>query len=106
LTRYAAELVVPRAARHECAVLKAVADRYVMQRPQQERLRADQRVVVAELAQELTARAPDGMDPQFRALFDDAPDDRARKRVIIDQIASLTDASARSLHARLTADRP
>ncbi|MEZ7007340.1 deoxyguanosinetriphosphate triphosphohydrolase [Streptomyces sp. AD55] len=102
LTRYAAELVVPRETRTECAVLKAVADRYVMQRAEQERLRADQRVVVAELAEALTARAPDGLDPQFRALFDRAGDDRARKRVIVDQISSLTDASARSLHARLT----
>jgi len=101
LTRYAAELVVPRAARLECAVLKAVADRYVMQRVEQERLRADQRIVVAELAEALTARAPEGLDPQFRALFDEASDDRARKRVIVDQIASLTDAAARSLHARL-----
>ena len=106
LTRYGAELVVPRSARHECAVLKAVADRYVMQRAEQEVLRADQRIVVAELAEALTARAPDGLDPQFRALFDDAPDDRARGRVIVDQIASLTDASARSLHARLTGARP
>lgn len=102
LTRYGAELVVPRAARLECAVLKAVADRYVMQRAEQERLRADQRIVVAELAEALTDRAPDGLDPQFRALLDEAPDDRARKRVIVDQIASLTDASARSLHLRLT----
>ncbi|MFJ8542072.1 deoxyguanosinetriphosphate triphosphohydrolase [Streptomyces sp. NPDC093586] len=102
LTRYTAELVVPRETRMECAVLKAVADRYVMQRAEQELLRADQRVVVAELAEALTARAPDGLDPQFRALFDRAGDDRARKRVIVDQIASLTDASARSLHARLT----
>ncbi|MFD7705788.1 deoxyguanosinetriphosphate triphosphohydrolase [Streptomyces sp. NPDC059786] len=102
LTRYAAELVVPTAARHECAVLKAMADQYVMQRAEQERLRADQRVVVAELAEALTARAPEGLDPQFRALFDTAGDDRARKRVIVDQIASLTDASARSLHLRLT----
>ncbi|MHC3472105.1 deoxyguanosinetriphosphate triphosphohydrolase [Streptomyces sp. 7R007] len=101
LTRYTAELVVPRETRLECAVLKAVADRYVMQRAEQERLRADQRIVVAELADALTARAPDGLDPQFRALFDQASDDRARKRVIVDQIASLTDASARSLHARL-----
>ncbi len=35
-------------------------------------------------------------------MFDAADGDRARKRVIVDQIASLTDASARSLHARLT----
>ncbi|MFM9596113.1 deoxyguanosinetriphosphate triphosphohydrolase [Streptomyces scabiei] len=102
LTRYAAELVVPHGTRLECAVLKAVADRYVMQRAEQERLRADQRIVVAELAEALTARAPQGLEPQFRALFDAAPDDRARKRVIVDQIASLTDASARTLHARLT----
>jgi dGTPase len=102
LTRYDAELVVPHETRLECAVLKAVADRYVMQRAEQERLRADQRIVVAELAEALTVRAPDGLDPQFRALFDRAPDDTARKRVIVDQIGSLTDASARSLHARLT----
>ncbi|BBC36553.1 Deoxyguanosinetriphosphate triphosphohydrolase-like protein [Streptomyces graminofaciens] len=102
LSRYAAELVVPHGTRLECAVLKAVADRYVMQRAEQARLRADQRIVVAELAEALTARAPDGLEPQFRATFDRAPDDRARKRVIVDQIASLTDASARTLHARLT----
>ncbi|MFB9390947.1 deoxyguanosinetriphosphate triphosphohydrolase [Streptomyces coeruleoprunus] len=103
LTRYGAELVVPRATRNECAVLKAVADRYVMQRAEQEALRADQRIVLAELADALMHRAPEGLDPQFRALFDSAPDDRARQRVVVDQIASLTDASARALHARLTA---
>lgn len=102
LTRYGASLVVPREAREECAVLKAVAHRYVMQRADQESLRADQRIVLAELARTLTARAPEGLDPQFRALFETAPDDRARKRVIIDQIASLTDAAARSLHTSLT----
>ncbi|MFG2571521.1 deoxyguanosinetriphosphate triphosphohydrolase [Streptomyces sp. NPDC048481] len=102
LTRYDAELVVPYETRLECAVLKAVADRYVMQRAEQALLRADQRVVISELADALTVRAPDGLDPQFRALFEGAADDRARKRVVVDQIASLTDASARSLHARLT----
>ncbi|GGU57647.1 deoxyguanosinetriphosphate triphosphohydrolase-like protein [Streptomyces albospinus] len=102
LTRYAAELVVPAETRLECAVLKAVADRYVIQRPDQEALRADQRVVIAELAEALLARAPDGLDPQFRSLFAAAADDTARMRAVIDQIAALTDASARSLHARLT----
>lgn len=105
LTRYAAELVVPREARLECAVLKAVADCYVMQRAEQETLRADQRIVLAELAEALTARAPDSLDPQFRALFRAAKDDRARGRVIVDQLASLTDASARTLHAQLTTRR-
>ncbi|NEE48640.1 deoxyguanosinetriphosphate triphosphohydrolase, partial [Streptomyces sp. SID8455] len=43
--------------------------------------------------------------PHFRALFDQAHDDHTRKRVLVDQIAALTDASARSLHAALTARR-
>ncbi|NJP99494.1 deoxyguanosinetriphosphate triphosphohydrolase [Streptomyces zingiberis] len=105
LTRYGAGLVVPRVTRLECAVLKAVAYRYVMHHPEQERLRAGQRVVLGELAGELLARAPDGMDPQFRSAYAAAGDDRARKRVVVDQIAALTDDSARALHARLTAPR-
>ncbi len=105
LTRYAARLVVPRTVRLECAALKAVAHRYVMQRADQERRRAEQRVVIAELADALIARAPEGLDPQFRAIHDAAPDDRARLRAVVDQIASLTDAAALALHARLTAPR-
>ncbi|WP_431780366.1 deoxyguanosinetriphosphate triphosphohydrolase [Streptomyces chumphonensis] len=102
LTRYGADLIVPRGPRLECAVLKAVADRYVMQRPDQEKLRAEQRVILAELAEVLILRAPDGLDPQFRALYARAADDAARVRVVVDQIACLTDPSARALHARLT----
>jgi dGTPase len=102
LTRYSAELVVPREQRLECAVLKAVADRYVMQRDAQARRRAQQRIVIAELAEALLARAPEGLDPQFRGIFDAADDDRTRQRAVVDQIASLTDASATALHARLT----
>lgn len=105
LARYAAGLAVPRGVRLECAVLKAVADRYVMQRPDLERMRGEQRVVLGELAQELVARAPDGLDPQFRALHAQADGDAARQRVVVDQIASLTDTSARSLHRRLVRGR-
>ncbi|WP_407564817.1 deoxyguanosinetriphosphate triphosphohydrolase [Streptomyces sp. 184] len=102
LSRYGAELIVPRPARLECAVLKAVADRFVMQRPDQARLRADQRVVLQELAEALTAGAPTGLDPQFRALYGAAEDDAGRLRAVVDQIAALTDAAARRLHERLT----
>jgi dGTPase len=101
LTRYGAELVVPRAQRMECAVLKAVADRYVMQRDAQARRRAEQRVVITELAETLLRRAPYGLDPLFRAMFEGAEDDFARRRTVVDQIASLTDAAATALHARL-----
>ncbi|MER8100541.1 deoxyguanosinetriphosphate triphosphohydrolase [Kitasatospora sp. NPDC094016] len=101
LTRYMAELVVPRGVRLEVAVLKAVAVRYVMQRDEQAQLRARQRIVIAELAYVLTQRAPEGLDPVFGALYREAEDDRAALRAVIDQIATLTDASALALHARL-----
>jgi dGTPase len=101
LTRYDAELVVPREQRLECAVLKAVADRYVMQRAAQTRRRAEQRVVIGELAEALWDRAPEGLDPQFRDLFLAAPDDRAARRVVVDQIAAFTDAAATAVHRRL-----
>ncbi|WP_380285041.1 deoxyguanosinetriphosphate triphosphohydrolase [Kitasatospora purpeofusca] len=106
LTRYAAELVVPREVRLECAVLKAVAVRYVMQRDEQAQLRARQRIVIAELAEALGRCAPETLDPVFAAMYREAEDDRAALRTVIDQIATLTDASALALHARLTgADR-
>ncbi|MER6396506.1 MULTISPECIES: deoxyguanosinetriphosphate triphosphohydrolase [unclassified Kitasatospora] len=101
LSRYAAELVVPRDVRLECAVLKAVAVRFVMQRDEQAQLRARQRIVIAELAHVLAERAPEGLDPVFATLYREAEDDRGALRAVIDQIATLTDASALALHARL-----
>jgi dGTPase len=102
LTRYQADLIVPHPVRLECAVLKAVADRYVMQRADQEQLRGWQRTVIRELAQVLVAGAPTGLDPVFRALWEDAPDDAGRLRAVVDQIATLTDASAAARHRILT----
>ncbi|MEV4615982.1 deoxyguanosinetriphosphate triphosphohydrolase [Kitasatospora sp. NPDC049258] len=101
LTRYAAELVVPSDVRLECAVLKAVAVRYVMQRDEQAQLRTRQRIVIAELAEALARTAPHGLDPVFAALYQEAEDDRAALRAVVDQIATLTDASAFALHRRL-----
>ncbi|GAA2085050.1 deoxyguanosinetriphosphate triphosphohydrolase [Kitasatospora saccharophila] len=105
LTRYAAELVVPRGVRLECAVLKAVAVRYVMQRDEQAQLRSRQRVVIAELAEALLSEAPHRLDPVFAAQYAEAEDDRAALRTVIDQIATLTDASALALHAKLVGQR-
>ena len=102
LIRYRADLVVPHPVRLECAVLKAVADRYVMQRADQEQLRTWQRTVIGELAEALVRDAPAGLDPVFRALYEEAADDAGRLRAVIDQIATLTDASAAARHRALT----
>ncbi|MGH3656237.1 MAG: deoxyguanosinetriphosphate triphosphohydrolase [Micromonosporaceae bacterium] len=101
LTRYAADLVVPRRARAECALLKGVALRYVMLRPGASDRYAEQREVLRGLVHQLTVRAPGALDPVFRHLWSTASDDAGRLRVVIDQVASLTDVSALAWHRRL-----
>ncbi len=58
--------------------------------------------MLLELVEALAARAPDGLDPVFAPLWKDAADDAARLRVVVDQVASLTDPSALDWHARVT----
>ena len=101
LLRYQADLVVPREMRLECAVLKAVAARYVMARAGASSLRLRQRELVAELTAGLLFGAPDTLAPALRPLYKAAPDDAARLRVVIDQVASLTDHSAVARHRAL-----
>ena len=104
LTRYSADLVVPVAARAECAVLKAVADRFVMRRDETLRLQATQRDQLAELVHAVAAHAPDALEPWLREAWSSAGDDAARLRVVIDQVASLTDTSAAAWHLRWCAE--
>ncbi|MGA4542856.1 deoxyguanosinetriphosphate triphosphohydrolase [Uniformispora flossi] len=96
--RYAADLLVPRDARLECAVLKALTAHYVMGRADLEQLRIRQRTIVTELVEMLAAGAPDTLDPALRPDYAAAPDAAARLRVVVDQVASLTDEAAVVLH--------
>ncbi len=100
LTRYGADLVVPREQRLEVAVLKAIANRWVMQRAGAESVYSDQRELVQELVSALRLAGREALDPALRTAYDDAPDDAARLRVVVDQVASLTDRSAVAWHAR------
>jgi dGTPase len=103
LRRYAADLAVPRQQRLECALLKGVTAHYVMTRAGVAAAQAREREVIAELADSVLAGAPVTLDPIFRPEFESAEDDRARLRVVVDQIASLTDTSATAWHHRLRA---
>jgi dGTPase len=102
LARYAAEVVVPCETQLEIAALKGVAAHYVMQAEGRVTTLARQREIVTGLVDVLTAR-PEQMQPAFRADFEAAGSDAARLRVVVDQVASLTDSSALAWHARLTA---
>jgi dGTPase len=101
LTRYAADLVVPDAARPEVVVLKGVAAHYVMRAQDRVAVYERQRDLIAALVRRLAETAPDTLDAPFRTDFLAAADDAARLRVLVDQVASLTDASAQAWHTRL-----
>ena len=101
LTRYDADLVVPADQLHEVAVLKAVANRWVMQRAGAEASYAQQTATIQELVAALRLNSPDSLDPTFSDSFQQANDDGARLRVIVDQVASLTDRSVVAWHRRL-----
>jgi dGTPase len=101
LNRFAFNLEVPRPQRLECALLKGVTAYYVMRRAGAAASQARERLVLTELAQALAATAPASLDPMFRPAYLAADDDAGRLRVIVDQVASLTDTSALAWHSRL-----
>ena len=100
LRRYSADLVVPRATRLECALLKGVTAHYVMNRPGVSDLRARQRDLVIALVESVRDGAPETLEPHLRPAYDHSRDDAARLRVVVDQVASLTDTSASAWHRR------
>jgi dGTPase len=61
-----------------------------------------ERDVVMDLVRLLADRAPDLLEPIHREAWAAATDDAARLRVVVDQVAGLTDAAAVALHARLS----
>ncbi|WP_148614866.1 deoxyguanosinetriphosphate triphosphohydrolase [Nocardioides rubriscoriae] len=100
--RYHASLVLPETTLLEIAVLKGIAAHYVMQAVDRVAALEHQREVLAELVAVLCDRGPDALDRQYADDWHVAADDAARLRVVVDQVASLTDASAVARHARLT----
>jgi dGTPase len=100
LRRYDADLIVPRRTRAECALLKGLALRYVMRRPGAEERYGRQREVLVELVGALVELGDRALDAVFAPLWRTAPDDPARLRVVIDQVASLTDPAAVEWHRR------
>jgi dGTPase len=103
LTRYGADLVVPDLVRAECALLKAVTAHYVMARADLLAIHERQRQTITELVALLADRAPDALSPALRGEWSAASTDAEKLRVVIDQVASLTDNSAHSWHERLSA---
>ena len=100
LTRYDADLVVPDDTRAECAVLKAVAAHFVMHAQERVTVMAGQRQVVRSLVEAYQADPPGRLDPDLLADWKAAGSDAEALRVVVDQVASLSDVRALALHER------
>ena len=100
--RYVGGVVVPEETALEIAVLKGIAAHYVMSADDRVSLMARQRDLLGELVVVLWERGESALDTAFVEDWREARDDAGRRRVVIDQVASLTDASAVSWHRALT----
>jgi len=102
LTRYSANLVVPREQRVEVALLKAMAGHYVISAESSQKRYADQQIVIKELVEMVFAGGEAALESFFIEDWREASTEAQRLRVAIDQIASLTDPGAYALHAKLS----
>lgn len=96
LTRYNANLFVPLEIKSQIAVLKGVVNLFVMQRQGAAENYAKEQELILAIVTGLEGN-PNKLDPQFKFQYDNASSDNEGKRAIIDQVASLTDSSARRL---------
>jgi len=105
LSRYSADLEIPRDQVIEVDFLKAIAGHYLINAPHSQERYAKQQIIIREIVEMLLASAPRELDSFFLKAWNEAGDETARMRVIIDQVAALTDPGAYALHARLLASR-
>jgi len=105
LSRYGANLEIPREQVVEVDFLKAIAGYYLINAAHSQDRYAKQQVIIRELVEMLRASAPREFDSIFIKAWNEAIDESAKMRVVIDQVAALTDPGAYVLHARLLANR-
>ncbi|MFC6325760.1 deoxyguanosinetriphosphate triphosphohydrolase [Microbacterium koreense] len=103
LTRYRAHVVVPRVIEAEMAVLKGIIGASVVSIEGRKSLYKEQRRVLKRLATALW-ESPDALDAMYRVDFAHAESDIERRRVVVDQVASLTDQIAIAWHGRLVGE--
>ena len=100
-TRYQADVVVPAEVRGEIAVLKGLVSSFLMSHESRREYYEWQRELLGELADALLAKNGAELDSYCTLAWSKASDDATKYRIIVDQIASLTDQSAIKLHERI-----
>ncbi len=98
LARYRASVVVPVEVDAEIAVLKGLVSSFLMSKESRQPYYDRQRDLLTELAEALLAANGKYLDSYCSLAWESANDDEAKHRVIVDQIACLTDQGAIKLH--------
>lgn len=109
LVRYQADLVIPPATRAEILLLKGIAVHFVMQPRGATHDHLAQQQTLFDLVEAVLERQGQGeeiLEEPFASAYRQAGDhpqgrEAGRLRAVIDQVASLTDISARAWHAQL-----
>lgn len=101
LTRYHAGVIIPGKVKSEIAVLKGIVAASVMTHGDRQPFYERQRVLLIELADTLMSRNGAELDAISLDAWNRASSEQAKRRVIVDQVASLTDPAAIALHAKL-----
>ncbi len=101
LTRYSSQVIETSDVQAEIAVLKGLVSAFLMSHESRRPFYEWQRALLKELADALLERQGAWLDPVNQLAWLSAESDAERKRVIVDQIASLTDQSALTLHDKL-----
>lgn len=104
LVRYRAKVVVPPHTRYEILALKGIAVHFLMEPREHSPLHGEEQRIITDLVDVLMADAPEpslALEPVFWEDWANAASDGERLRVAVDQVASLTDGSAMTLHELL-----
>jgi dGTPase len=101
LTRYRANVVETPEVLAEISVLKGLVSVFLMSHESRRPFYEWQRAILKELADALLAREGVGLDQVCQSAWMLAQTDIERKRVIVDQVALLTDQSALAMHDKL-----
>jgi dGTPase len=99
--RYAGDVVVPIEVQAEIAIFKGLASYFLMSLDERVGYYEDQRTLLKELADVLLASNGEYLDGYSKEAWSKAKSDTDKHRVIVDQIAVLTDAAASKMHEAL-----
>lgn len=101
LVRYQGSLVVPKEVKAEIAVLKGIVSAYLMSDEKRQPYYQWQRAILTELSDALLAANGKHLDNYCLSAWQEASTTEQKHRVIVDQVASLTDVSALTMHHEL-----